>query len=105
SDLLRRAQAGGSGALGPCERLNRPRRQAWPDHGRACVWTELANDPLTDKAFRDPGADSSCTEAYASLCRTGEALLGELDRRVWPDPRLPPGRATPLAASGGAGAP
>jgi DNA-binding MarR family transcriptional regulator len=29
-----------------------------------------------------PGADRTCTEAYASLCRTGEALLGELDRRV-----------------------
>ncbi len=22
-----------------------------------------------------PGADQTCTEAYASLCRTGEALL------------------------------
>jgi hypothetical protein len=49
---------------------------------RAWMWTELANDPLTDKAFRDLGADSICTEAYASLCRAGEALLGELDRRV-----------------------
>jgi DNA-binding MarR family transcriptional regulator len=29
-----------------------------------------------------PGGDPTCTEAYASLVRTGQALLGELDRRV-----------------------
>jgi hypothetical protein len=43
---------------------------------RAWVWTERADDPLTGKAFRDPGADSTCTEAYASLCRTGQLLPG-----------------------------
>ena len=37
-----------------------------------------------DADFPDeyPGGDATCTEAYASLCRTGEALLGELDRRI-----------------------
>ena len=32
-----------------------------------------------DADFPDeyPGGDAACTEAYASLCRTGEALLGE----------------------------
>src|SRR5712672_945695 len=37
-----------------------------------------------DADFQDeyPGGDTTCTEAYASLCHTGEALLGELDRRI-----------------------
>jgi hypothetical protein len=37
-----------------------------------------------DADFQDeyPGGDTTCTEAYAALCRTGEALLGELDRRI-----------------------
>ena len=37
-----------------------------------------------DADFADeyPDGDPTCTEAYASLCRTGEALLGELDRRI-----------------------
>ena len=29
-----------------------------------------------------PGGDPTCTEAYATLVRTGQALLGELDRRI-----------------------
>jgi DNA-binding MarR family transcriptional regulator len=69
------------------------------------VWTELANDPLTDKAFRDPGADSICTEACASLCCTGEALLGELDRRVRLTFGIPQAAATALAVIDGAGIP
>jgi hypothetical protein len=42
-----------------------------------------------DTDFEDeyPDGDRTCTEAYASLVRTGEALLGELDRRIRP-PRL-----------------
>ena len=38
-----------------------------------------------DADFQDeyPDADTTCTEAYASLVRTGEALLGEIDRRIW----------------------
>src|ERR1022692_3193065 len=38
-----------------------------------------------DFADEYPDGDTTCTEAYASLCRTGEALLGELDRCI----RLP----------------
>src|SRR5215469_12312375 len=52
-----------------------------------------------------PGADRTCTEAYASLCRTGEALLGELDRRVRLTFGIPQAAATALAVIDGAGAP
>jgi DNA-binding MarR family transcriptional regulator len=58
-------------------------------------------------ASRDeyPGADRTCTEAYASLCRTGEALLGELDRRVRLTFGIPQTAATALAVIEGAGVP
>jgi DNA-binding MarR family transcriptional regulator len=52
-----------------------------------------------------PGADRTCTEAYASLCRTGEALLGELDRRVRLTFGIPQAAATALAVIDGADAP
>jgi DNA-binding MarR family transcriptional regulator len=52
-----------------------------------------------------PGADPTCTEAYASLCRTGEALLGELDRRVRLTFGISQAAATALAVIDGAGAP
>ena len=52
-----------------------------------------------------PGADTTCTEAYASLCRTGEALLGELDRRVRMTFGVPQAAATALAVLDGAGEP
>jgi DNA-binding MarR family transcriptional regulator len=52
-----------------------------------------------------PGADRTCTEAYASLCRTGEALLGELDRRVRLTFGIPQAAATALAVIDGAGTP
>ena len=52
-----------------------------------------------------PEADRTCTEAYASVCRTGEALLGELDRRVRPTLDIPQAAATALAVIDGAGAP
>jgi DNA-binding MarR family transcriptional regulator len=60
-----------------------------------------------DADFEDeyPGADRTCTEAYASLCRTGEALLGELDRRVRLTFGIPQAAATALAVIDGAGAP
>jgi DNA-binding MarR family transcriptional regulator len=59
-----------------------------------------------DADFEDeyPGADRTCTEAYASLCRTGEALLGELDRRVRTTFGVPQAAATALAVIDGAGA-
>src|SRR5579864_498175 len=52
-----------------------------------------------------PGADRTCTEAYASLCRAGEALLGELDRRVRLTFCIPQAAATALAVIDGAGTP
>jgi DNA-binding MarR family transcriptional regulator len=60
-----------------------------------------------DADFEDeyPGADRTCTEAYASVCRTGEALLGELDRRVRLTLGIPQAAATALAVIDGAGAP
>ena len=64
--------------------------------------------PVTvDDDFEDeyPGADRTCTEAYASLCRTGEALLGELDRRVRLTFGIPQAAATALAVIDGAGVP
>ena len=60
-----------------------------------------------DDDFEDeyPGADRTCTEAYASLCRTGEALLGEVDRRVRMTFGIPQAAATALAVIDGAGVP
>jgi DNA-binding MarR family transcriptional regulator len=52
-----------------------------------------------------PDADRTCTEAYASLCRAGEALLGELDRRVRLTFGIPQAAATALAVIDGAGTP
>src|SRR6516225_5105902 len=59
-----------------------------------------------DADFEDeyPGADRTCTESYASLCRTGEALLGELDRRVRMTFGIPQAAAT-LAVIDGAAEP
>lgn len=60
-----------------------------------------------DADFADeyPEADRTCTEAYASVCRTGEALLGEVDRRVRLTLGIPQAAATALAVIDGAGAP
>ena len=60
-----------------------------------------------DADFQDeyPGGDATCTEAYASLCRTGEALLGELDRRIRLTFDMPQAAATALAVIDGAGEP
>ena len=52
-----------------------------------------------------PGGDATCTEAYASLCRTGEALLGELDRHIATAFGIPQAAATALAVIDGAGTP
>jgi DNA-binding MarR family transcriptional regulator len=52
-----------------------------------------------------PGADASCTEAYASLVRTGQALLGEIDRSIWQTAGIPHPAATALAVIDGAGEP
>jgi DNA-binding MarR family transcriptional regulator len=60
-----------------------------------------------DPDFQDeyPGGDATSTEAYASLCRTGEALLGELDRRIRLTFDVPQAAATALAVIDGAGEP
>ena len=60
-----------------------------------------------DADFPDeyPGGDATCTEAYASLCRTGEALLGELDRHIAATLGITQAAATALAVIDGAGTP
>jgi DNA-binding MarR family transcriptional regulator len=60
-----------------------------------------------DDDFQDeyPEADRTCTEAYASLVRVGEALLGELDRRIRLTFAIPQTAATALAVIDGAGKP
>ena len=60
-----------------------------------------------DSDFADeyPGADASCTEAYASLVRTGQALLGEIERSIWRTAGIPHPAATALAVIDGAGEP
>jgi DNA-binding MarR family transcriptional regulator len=60
-----------------------------------------------DADFEDeyPGGDATCTEAYASVCRTGEALVGELDRCIAATFGMPHAAATALAVIDGAGAP
>jgi DNA-binding MarR family transcriptional regulator len=52
-----------------------------------------------------PDADITCTEAYASLVRTGQALLGEIDRRIWLTTGIPHPAMTALAVIDGAGEP
>ena len=58
-----------------------------------------------DFAEEYPGADASCTEAYASLVRTGQALLGEIERSIWLTAGIPHPAATALAVIDGAGEP
>ena len=60
-----------------------------------------------DAGFPDeyPGGDPTSTEAYASLCRTGEALLVELDRRITATFGVSQPVATALAVIDGAGTP
>ena len=60
-----------------------------------------------DSDFADeyPGTDASCTEAYASLVRTGQALLGEIERSIWRTAGIPHPAATALAVIDGAGEP
>jgi DNA-binding MarR family transcriptional regulator len=60
-----------------------------------------------DADFSDeyPGGDATCTEAYASLVRTGEALLGEFERHIAATFGISQPVATALAVLDGAGAP
>ena len=52
-----------------------------------------------------PGGDATCTEAYASLVRTGEALLGEFERHIAAAFGISQPVATALAVIDGAGEP
>ncbi|HEX5300703.1 MAG TPA: MarR family transcriptional regulator [Streptosporangiaceae bacterium] len=60
-----------------------------------------------DADFQDeyPGADITSTEAHASLIRTGQALIGELDRRIRLTCGVPQAAATALAVIDGAAEP
>jgi DNA-binding MarR family transcriptional regulator len=58
-----------------------------------------------DFAKEYPDGDASSTEAYASLVRTGAALLQELDRCMRASFDLPQPAATALAVIDGAGEP
>jgi DNA-binding MarR family transcriptional regulator len=52
-----------------------------------------------------PDGDATCTEAYATLVRTGDALLAELDRRIRFTFGVPHAAVTALAVIEGAGEP
>ena len=58
-----------------------------------------------DFADEYPGGDATCTEAYASLVRAGEALLGELERHLGATFGISQPVASALAVIDGAGAP
>ncbi|HEY2308819.1 MAG TPA: MarR family transcriptional regulator [Streptosporangiaceae bacterium] len=83
-----------------------PRRPLRPGRGSrpspASLGVVRVDADFTDEY---PDGDPSCTEAYASLCRTGEALLGELDRRIAATFGMPQAAATALAVIDGAGEP
>jgi DNA-binding MarR family transcriptional regulator len=60
-----------------------------------------------DADFADeyPDADASCTEAYSTLVRTGQVLVGEIDRTIWLAVGIPHPAAQALAVIDGAGEP
>ena len=86
--------------------MSEPGRRARPGRGSRHSPASLGIVKV-DPDFPDeyPGGDATCTEAYASLCRTGEALLGELDRHVAATLGITQATATALAVIDGAGAP
>ena len=88
--------------------MSEPRRPPRPGrNGRSRPSPASLGVVQVDADFGDeyPGGDATCTEAYASLCRTGEALLGELDRRIATTFDIPQAAATALAVIDGAAAP
>jgi DNA-binding MarR family transcriptional regulator len=88
--------------------MSEPRRPLRPGRsGRSRPSPASLGVVRVDADYRDeyPGGDPTCTEAYASLCRTGEALLGELDRRIAATFDMPHAAATALAVIDGAGEP
>ena len=88
--------------------MSEPRRPLRPGRGGRSRRSRASLGAVrVDADFQDeyPGGDTTCTEAYATLCRTGEALLGELDRCIAATFGMPHAAATALAVIDGAGAP
>ena len=85
--------------------MSEPRRPLRPGRGgRSRPSPASLGAVRVDADFQDeyPGGDTTCTEAYATLCRTGEALLGELDRCIAATFDMPQAAATALAVIDGA---
>ena len=78
----------------------RPGRRSRPSPASLGVVTVNA-----DFAEEYPDGDASCTEAYASLVRTGQVLLGEIERSIWQAVGIPHLAAMALAVIDGAGEP
>ena len=78
----------------------RPRRGSRPSP--ASLGIVRVNADFEDEY---PDGDATCTEAYASLVRTGEALLGEFERHTAATFGISQPVATALAVIDGAGAP
>jgi DNA-binding MarR family transcriptional regulator len=86
--------------------MSEPRRPGKPGRGSRPSPASLGVVRVdSDFAAEYPDGDVTCTEAYATLCRAGEALLGELDRRVALTFNMPQAAATALAVIDGAEAP
>lgn len=81
----------------------RPRRRGRTSPaGRASLGV-VKVDPDFEQEY--PDGDATSTEAHATLVRTGQALLSELDRRIAHTFRMPQAAATALAVLDGAGQP
>jgi DNA-binding MarR family transcriptional regulator len=88
--------------------MSEPRRSKTPGRGGRSRPSPASLGVVTvdaDFANEYPDADAGCTQAYASLCRTGDALLGELDRRIALTFDMPQAAATALAVIDGADMP
>ena len=86
--------------------MSEPGRRARPGKGSRPSPASLGVVKVdADFPHEYPGGDATCTEAYASLCRTGEALLGELDRHVTATLGITQATATALAVIDGAATP
>ena len=87
--------------------MSEPSRPIRPGRSRSRPSPASLGVVKVDADFADeyPGADASCTEAYASLVRTGQALLGEIERSIWRTAGIPHPAATALTVIDGAGEP
>jgi len=87
--------------------MSEPSRPLRPGRSRSRPSPASLGVVKVDADFEDeyPDADSTCTEAYASLVRTGQALLGEIERSVRLAAGIPQPAATALAVIDGANEP